>query len=88
VWRIALLRRHREARTSCDPILIHGIARNLCRARDAGRLDFADLDVHLRSRRTSERELRTLIELADFCAKSPRYHPFLHNEWIAAQPPE
>lgn len=82
------LRRHREARTSCDPILIHGFARNLCRARDAGRLDFADLDVHLRSRRTSERELRTVIELADFCAKRPRYHPFLHNEWIAAQPPE
>jgi hypothetical protein len=78
------LRRHAEARTSCDPILIHGFARNLCRARDAGRREFVDLDVHLRSRRASERELRTVIEQPDFCARMPRYHPFRHNEWIQA----
>ncbi len=77
------LRRHFERRTACDPILIHGFARNLCRARDAGRRDFVDLDVHLRSRRASEHELVTVIELPDFCARRPRYDPFGHNDWIA-----
>jgi hypothetical protein len=76
------LRRHAEARTSCDPILIHGFARNLCRARDAGRREFADLDVNLRSRRTSERELRTVIDYPDFCARMPRYQALRHNDWI------
>jgi hypothetical protein len=76
------LRRHWEARTACDPILIHGAARNLCRARDAGRRDFVDLDVELRSRRTSETGLTPVIALEDFCAHRPRYHPFRHNGWI------
>jgi hypothetical protein len=83
------LRSHWEARTACDPILIHGAARNLCRARDAGRRDFVDLDVELRSRRASETELTPLIALEDFCSRRPRYHPFRHNEWIlegGAQP--
>jgi hypothetical protein len=83
------LRKHWETRTACDPILIHGFARNLCRARDAGRLAFVDLDVHLRSRRTSERDYRSVIDFADFCARRPRYRPFGHNDWIlsaAAQP--
>jgi hypothetical protein len=78
------LRQHGEARTGCDPIVIHGFARNLCRARDAGRVEFVDLDVHLRSRRASEAELRPVIALADFCAKRPRYRPFGHNDWIQA----
>ena len=82
------LEQHLEARTACDPILIHGLARNLCRARDAGLLDFVDLDVHLRSRRASERELQTVIDFPDFCARAPRYRPFRHNEWIRDQPPE
>ena len=79
------LRLHTEARTACDPILIHGFARNLCRERDAGRLAFVDLDVHLLSRRASERELRTVIDLPDFCAQLPGYRLFGHNEWIRAE---
>jgi len=84
------LRKHWETRTACDPILIHGFARNLCRARDAGRLQFVDLDVHLRSRRASETELRPVIDFPDFCAKRPHYRAFSHNPWIQsaeAQPP-
>jgi len=81
VLRESLLR-HGEARTACDPILIHGFARNLCRARDAGRVDFVDFDVHLRSRRATEAELRTVIELPDFCEVRPHYNPFWHNRWI------
>ena len=50
-------------------------------------LAFLALDVHLRSRRTSERELTPVIDDPDFCARTPRYHPFRHNEWIRAQPP-
>jgi hypothetical protein len=80
------LRRHHERRTRCDPIVIHGEARNLCRARDAGRRRFADFRLRLESRRASDGgALRSVIDLPDFCAASPRYDPFRHNGWIAAQ---
>jgi hypothetical protein len=42
------------------------------------------LAAYLRSRRTSDHALRSVIELTDFCARSPRYRPFGHNEWIQA----
>jgi len=41
-----------------------------------------DFDVHLRSRRATETELRTVIELLDFCEEQPHYNPFWHNRWI------
>ena len=79
------LRLHGEARTACDPIVIHGFARNLCRERDAGRLEFVDLDVHLLSRRASASEMHTVIDLPEFCAHLPRYRLFGHNEWIRTE---
>ncbi|MBC7791326.1 MAG: hypothetical protein H7Z74_15370 [Anaerolineae bacterium] len=80
--------RGRGVRTGCDPIVIHGSARNLCVRRDAGRLSFDDLDVHLLSRRTTDRHLKQVIDYEDFCARKPRYHPFFHNDWISlAQQP-
>src|SRR5207342_2946169 len=71
-------------RTRCDPLMVHGIARNLCRRRDAGSLEIADLDLHLRSRRTTDAELQPVIEIPDFCSHQPRYAAFLHNDWIRA----
>ena len=62
--------------------MVHGIARNLCRRRDAGTLAIADLDLHLRSRRTTDAELQPVIEIPDFCSRLPRYEAFLHNDWI------
>ena len=72
-------------RTACDPIMVHGAARNLCRQRDAGELRFTDLDVSLRSRRTTDPLLKDVIAIDHFCAHPPRYDPFRHNDWIKAE---
>lgn len=71
-------------RTNCDPIMIRGTARNLCRKRDAGELPFSELDLSLRSRRATDETLQDVIAIERFCANPPRYHAFLHNDWIAA----
>jgi hypothetical protein len=73
-------------RTRCDPILIHGRARNLCRQLATDMPMVADLDVHLLARRATDSELRRVIDISDFCATQPRYAPFLHNDWIIAEP--
>ena len=69
-------------RLRCDPLMIHGIARNLCRHRAAGQLEIVDLDLHLRSRRTTASEFQQVIDYPNFCSQLPRYEPFLHNSWI------
>jgi hypothetical protein len=72
-----------SARTACDPIMIHGVARNLCRKRDAGQLPIVDLDLKLLARRATDEALQPVIEIENFCANQPRYDAFLHNDWIA-----
>jgi hypothetical protein len=64
--------------------MLHGVARNLCRHGQVGDMAFANLDLHLRSRRTTDRELKPVIELPEFCTQMPRYAAFLHNDWIRA----
>lgn len=71
--------------TACDPIMVHGAARNLCRKRDAGKLRFTDLHVSLRSRRTTDPLLKDVIAIERFCAHPPRYDPFRHNDWIKVE---
>ena len=71
-------------RTRCDPLVIYGIARNLCRHGAVADLAIADLDLHVRSRRTTEAELRPVVDISNFCTRMPRYQPFLHNDWIKA----
>lgn len=70
-------------RTACDPIMVRGAARNLCRQRDAGTLPFIDLDLKLLSRRATDDAFAPIIAIDDFCANQPRYDAFLHNAWIA-----
>ena len=72
-------------RTRCDPLMVHGIARNLCRRRDAGKFEIADLDLYLRSRRTTDAELQPVIDYPNFCSHLPRYEAFLHNDWIKTE---
>jgi len=72
-------------RTACDPIVIAGAARNLCREKEAGALSFVDLDVSLGSRRVTDPVAHPVIALSSFCALAPRYHPFVHNPWIEVQ---
>jgi hypothetical protein len=70
-------------RMDCDPLVIYHRARNLCAGRGMVPLDVADLHLTLASRRTSGTELRTVIDLPEFCTNMPAYRPLRHNEWIA-----
>jgi len=74
-----------DTRIACDPIVYFNRARNLCRQRDAGRAAFMDLDLFLSARRSSESELRRVIDTKGFCAKRERYDPFRHNAWILTE---
>ena len=69
-------------RMACDPILIRERARNICAGTSATTRDAVDLDLHLTSRRPSEPELRTIIDVPGYCARQVRYNPFGRNEWI------
>ena len=71
-----------DTRIACDPIVYFNRARNLCRARDAGRVAFEDLDLFLTARRASDGEMKRVIARRGFCAKGERYDPFRHNAWI------
>lgn len=64
-------------RERCDPWVYHSIASRLCETPEV-----SDLDLLLRSRRRSERELRTVVDLRGFCSQAPSYSPFWHNAWI------
>jgi len=74
-----------DTRIACDPIVYFNRARNLCRARDAGRVAFEDLDLYLTARRASDGEMKRVIATQGFCARHPRYHPFRHNAWILTE---
>jgi hypothetical protein len=67
-------------RSRCDPLLLFDVAKNRCRQRPHGVIDF---DVSLRSRRTSEPEYRQTIDVRNFCAANPTYDTWRHNAWIA-----
>ena len=71
----------RPVRHGCDPIVVANRARNLCEGRGAAK-DVAEVDVVLRSRRTTEREMVELVNERGVCAKPLRFDPFRHNEWL------
>jgi hypothetical protein len=68
-------------RINCDPIVVIGRARNLCKRLNQSGIP-ANLHVMLRARRATAAELQTVIDLPSFCALDVRYEPFRHNEWI------
>jgi len=74
-----------DTRIACDPIVFFNRARNLCRQRDAGRLAFQDLDLFLSARRSSDGEMKRVIDTRGFCARDQRYDPFRHNAWILTE---
>lgn len=68
-------------RIRCDPVVYLSEARRLCRAH--GKSDrFVDLDLTLRSRRSTDGDLHTIVDVTDFCAKSPGYSILGFNDWI------
>ena len=70
-----------SARVRCDPIVHFNIARALCRQAAAnGR--WTDVDLSLRSRRTTEPELRSVVEIERFCRTNPSYDLWRPNPWI------
>jgi hypothetical protein len=78
------LRRGAAVRIDCDPIVLYGRARNLCEHRSRLVQDVADLDLHLRARRTTDPVLHEVVDVRNFCAQHLRYDPFRHNPWIEA----
>ena len=70
-------------RMDCDPLVAYHRARNLCQGRGVLPLDVADLRLRVASRRTTESELRQVVDVANFCTEMPPYHALRHNDWIA-----
>ena len=68
-------------RVNCDPIVVMGRARNLCKRLSQPGAP-ANLHVMLRARRSTASELQTVIDLPSFCTRDVHYNPFLHNDWI------
>jgi hypothetical protein len=70
------------ARIACDPIVVAGRARNICRHASGLVTDVVELDLLLVSRRRSAARDETVIDLPGFCARNIRYNPFGKNWWI------
>jgi hypothetical protein len=83
VARRNLYRQGMAARIHCDPIVYWNRARTLCRSPER-RVLFTDFDLVLNSRRTTQTELTPVIRFENFCASSPAYRVWRHNEWIQA----
>ena len=72
-------------RSRCDPFVYYAIARNECArlaeesAASAAPVDF---DVSLRSRRNSAAGYTQVLAVRNFCAATPRYALWHHNDWI------
>lgn len=71
-------------RMDCDPLVAYQRARNLCEGRGLLPRDVADLRLRIASRRTTESELRQVVDVPNFCTEMPPYRALRHNDWIAA----
>jgi hypothetical protein len=43
---------------------------------------FVDLDLFIESRRQTDAELQTVVDVSNFCARAPSYSMFQSNDWI------
>ena len=75
-----------DARTRCDPIVLLGYAKQLCRNLGA-RSATLRVDLAVDARRTSEAYLGPLVRADDVCRVPLTYSPFRHNDWIVAARP-
>jgi len=69
------------ARIECDPWVLIARAQHFCRRLEK-RGDPARVDLLLRSRRSNEATLRTVVDEEDVCACELRYDWWRHNPWI------
>lgn len=70
-----------EPRIKCDPIVLMNQARWLCERQRADPA-FRDLDLVLRSRRTSSPKMSTIVDAHGVCTKPLEYDLLRHNDWI------
>ena len=68
-------------RTRCDPTVYFSQARRQC-WQNRGASGFVDLDLFIESRRQTEAELRTVVDVTNFCARAPSYTMLWPNDWI------
>lgn len=69
-------------RIHCDPIVHLSRARNVC-YKNRNNRRFEDVDLLLRSKRTTDSELRTIVDLKNVCTEPVRYRLFWPNAWIS-----
>ncbi|MEI6805713.1 MAG: hypothetical protein WCK49_04310 [Myxococcaceae bacterium] len=70
-----------SARTRCDPLVYLNRVRTLC---SYGKLNpaFSNIDWSLKTKHSIERDLKTVVDIKDFCSKPIEYAVFKHNDWI------
>ena len=78
---MVLSNRRYSKRIACDPVLYFNLARNECR-RTGRKPGVVDLDLHLKSRRTTDPELRDVVDIRNFCSSGVTYDMWRPNDWI------
>lgn len=69
-------------RIHCDPIVHLSHARNVC-YKNRNNRRFEDVDLLLRSKRATDPEYRTIVDLKNVCSEPPSYRLFWPNAWIS-----
>lgn len=77
----ALRTRELSQRIKCDPNVYFSLGKSLCR-RIASHPDATSMDLHLETRRASEKEFISVIEQVDFCGSDLHYDLWRPNAWI------
>lgn len=80
--KMPLSNRRYSKRIACDPVLYFSMARNECRRLDSRKPKTIDLDLHLKSRRTTDPDLRDVIDIPSFCRSGVSYDMWRPNDWI------
>jgi len=68
-------------RMICDPIVYFDRMTNLCRSLEMGSTQ-TTVDFIMRSRRSSDASMTTVVDEADFCSKGERYSMLSNNDWM------
>lgn len=69
-----------RTRIHCDPLVHFSRAQGFCRRSEVQNLDFI-----FYSKRSSDPELKKLVDTKDFCSQNLSYSMYQHNSWIIAQ---
>lgn len=69
-------------RIRCEPLLYWNYAKNKCRELTKNNPDFSDLDLYLESRLKDSVPYSKMIEVPNFCSRTPKFKTFGSNDWI------